>query len=79
MGTRKPGTMKIKNEVILGRIYRIYNDIDDMIYIGSTKQSIDKRFSQHMYDSKRPAMHHIKLIEPFNYEEYTNVGINMEY
>jgi group I intron endonuclease len=71
MGTRKPGTMKIKNEVILGRIYRIYNDIDDMIYIGSTIKPLVKRLGDHMYsyniNTNIELYHHIKKIGLHNF------------
>lgn len=32
-------------------IYKITNDIDDKLYIGQTKYSIDKRFREHCYDA----------------------------
>ena len=35
-----------------GFIYKIYNDINDKIYIGQTINSISKRFSAHISDAK---------------------------
>ena len=29
------------------RVYKIVNDVDDRIYVGSTKQRLPKRFSGH--------------------------------
>ena len=62
-----------------GKIYKIYNDINDKLYIGKTLSTIESRFKQHCYDctkkkyEKRPlynAMNkygkeffHIELIE----------------
>ena len=36
-----------------GKIYVIRNHCNDMVYIGSTTQSLSKRFSKHKCDSKR--------------------------
>lgn len=36
-----------------GYIYKIWNDINDKIYIGKTISSLDKRFNEHCADSKR--------------------------
>lgn len=68
-----------------GSIYKIYNDINDKLYIGKTVTSLEERFKQHVKDSKRRrnekrplynAMNkyginhfHIELIEKCNLEE----------
>jgi group I intron endonuclease len=49
MGTRKPTVMNIENDVIFGRVYKIYNIIDDEVYIGSTIQTLVQRWSEHLY------------------------------
>ena len=36
-----------------GKIYKIYNDVNDKLYIGKTVSSIEKRFQEHCYDSKK--------------------------
>ena len=36
-----------------GKIYKIYNDINDKLYIGKTVSSIEKRFQEHCDDSKK--------------------------
>ena len=36
-----------------GKIYKLINDVDDYIYIGSTKQPLYKRFDNHKYLSKK--------------------------
>ena len=36
-----------------GSIYKIYNDINDKLYIGKTVYSLEERFNQHVRDSKR--------------------------
>ena len=68
-----------------GRIYKIYNDINDKVYIGKTLDTIENRFNSHKKDSarekseKRPlynAMNkygidkfHIELIEECELED----------
>lgn len=67
-----------------GKIYKIYNDINDKLYIGKTLSTIEERFKQHCHDKtkrvyeKRPlynAMNkygdkyfHIELIEECDIE-----------
>lgn len=36
-----------------GKIYKIYNDVNDKLYIGKTVSSIEKRFQEHCDDSKK--------------------------
>lgn len=36
-----------------GKIYKIYNDVNDKLYIGKTVSSIEKRFQEHCNDSKK--------------------------
>ena len=36
-----------------GKIYKIYNDVNDKLYIGKTVSSIEERFQEHCYDSKK--------------------------
>lgn len=36
-----------------GFIYKIYNDVNDKIYIGQTISDLQTRFSQHKYDAKK--------------------------
>jgi len=56
--------MNIENEVIFGRIYKIYNIIDNKIYIGSTTQPLYIRLSQHLYDYKK---RQYKIINLYTY------------
>ena len=35
------------------KIYKIVNDVDDMVYVGSTYQKLERRWVFHMYDYKR--------------------------
>lgn len=61
-----------------GKIYKIINDVNDKIYIGSTKQTLSQRMTGHRKDSKTRTtpfysvvneigIHHFKiiLIKPF--------------
>ena len=41
--------INIKNDVIVGRAYKMYNSIDNYIYIGSTTLPLTKRLGDHMY------------------------------
>lgn len=36
-----------------GKIYKIYNDINDKLYIGKTLDTLESRFKQHKKDSKK--------------------------
>ena len=38
--------------MFVGIVYKIWNDVDDKLYVGSTKRSINDRYSHHKYDSK---------------------------
>jgi len=44
-----------------GRIYQILNHINDDIYVGSTTQSLSKRFSWHKGDSTKEKKQNYKL------------------
>ena len=46
------------------KIYKIVNSIDNLIYVGSTITSLNKRFSVHKYDAKRYP--NIKLYKHFS-------------
>jgi len=39
--------------MIYGRVYKIVNDVDDQIYVGSTVQALSMRMSGHRRDSKK--------------------------
>jgi len=66
MGSRKPNSIRIKGEVIIGRVYRIFNDIDNKVYIGSTIKPLAKRLGDHMYsyniNTNMDLYHHMRLI-----------------
>lgn len=51
------GTLLNKSEVtrivIMAYIYKITNDINDKVYVGKTKISIERRFSQHCRERKK--------------------------
>ena len=68
MGSRRGGIINIKNEVIIGRIYKITNKIDDMVYVGSTVKTLCKRLGDHMYDYKKGT--NMKL-----YEHFRQIGV----
>jgi len=41
--------VNIEGDVIVGRVYKMYNKIDNMIYIGSTTLPLTKRLGDNMY------------------------------
>lgn len=43
----------MEDRTMEGSIYKIYNDINDKLYIGKTVYSLEERFNQHVRDSKR--------------------------
>jgi hypothetical protein len=51
-----------------GKIYKIYNSIDKLIYVGSTIKPLNKRFTNHKYEAKRSP--NIKL-----YKHFAELGI----
>ena len=52
------------------KIYKIVNDIDDEVYIGSTCQPLSKRMAEHRASMKTKRDGKIKL-----YQHMTNVGV----
>lgn len=53
-------------EPIEGYIYRIDNDVDDRLYIGSTVRDPDTRFSEHSLDSESKCTKFYKFIREAN-------------
>lgn len=49
-----------------GFIYKIYNDLDDMIYIGQTNQTLLMRFKQHIREYKESRYAGRKLHQHFD-------------
>ena len=48
------------------KIYKICNDVDDEIYIGSTCQSLSQRMAEHRRTTKRPKMQNRKIYTKIN-------------
>ena len=65
MGARKANSMIILNEVIIGRVYKIFNIIDEKVYIGSTVKPLVKRLGDHIYsyniNTNMDLYHHFRL------------------
>ena len=49
-----------------GKIYKIYNDINDKLYIGKTLDTIERRLQKHKIDSKRARMEKRPLYNAMN-------------
>ena len=45
---------KITKDYSQGKIYRIINDINDYIYVGSTTEKLSRRMCRHRSDMKKP-------------------------
>jgi proline racemase len=70
-----------------GYVYRIVNDIDDEIYVGSTSQSLQNRFAGHVFAMTEGATHrlaekmrnmgvanfHIELLQNVHYSNVTEL------
>ena len=59
------------NKYEQGKIYKIINDVDDMVYVGSTIQLLRQRFSSHIYKTKKEnskLLNHIKLLGKDNFQ-----------
>lgn len=59
-----------------GKIYKIYNDINDKLYIGKTVSSIEKRFQEHCRDSKKERYEKRPLYNAMN--KYGNQYFHIE-
>ncbi|PSN56876.1 hypothetical protein C0J52_00657 [Blattella germanica] len=49
-----------------GRIYRIVNDVDDKVYVGSSKRQLKERMDQHKRASRQTKYAHIPLYMHMN-------------
>ena len=53
------------------KIYKIYNDIDNEIYVGSTCTSLSMRMVKHRCSAKQSRTQHYKL-----YQKMNEIGID---
>jgi hypothetical protein len=71
MTKRPTAIIPIEGEIMFGRIYKLYNVIDEMVYIGSTNKTLVKRLGDHMYaynkDERFELYKHMKEIGKQNY------------
>ena len=58
-----------------GKIYKIINNRDNLIYVGSTITSLRKRFNSHKHTSKTHG--HMKVYRHFNAIQWVNVSIQL--
>ena len=49
-----------------GKIYKIWNDVNDEVYIGSTCRTLIKRFADHLYCVRRKDRMHRPLYKLMN-------------
>ena len=61
----------IVNDIIIERVYNIFNLVDEYIYIGSTTKTLTKRWGDHMYslnkDENMKLFKHMQDIEISNF------------
>lgn len=62
-------------ETFTGRVYKIVNSRDSKIYIGSTKQSLEKRMNSHKSRHKKQEHKHPLLSEHFDLHGVENFTI----
>ena len=55
----------------MGVIYKIANTINGKIYIGRTQQKLDRRITQHKYDSKKGSLGIGAAIRKYGWENFT--------
>ena len=60
-----------------GKIYKITNDFNNDIYVGSTCDTLVKRFSNHKKDSKKEKKQHYSLYKLMNEIGYTRFRIQL--
>ena len=53
-------------DYVNGKIYKIVNNVNDEVYVGSTTQTLAKRFSVHKDDSKRESKNSALLYQVMN-------------
>jgi hypothetical protein len=72
MSNKKVRAINIENDVIIGRVYKLYDVIDNKIYIGSTTLTLIKRLGDHMYSynigTDMELYHHMRLIDLKNFK-----------
>ena len=55
----------------MGLIYKIANDINDKVYVGQTRQKLNKRINRHIFDSKKGSETYIhKAIRKYGWEHF---------
>ena len=61
----------------MGYIYQIVNDINEKVYVGKTELTIEKRWKQHLRDSKKENIKNRPLYKAINKygEEHFHISI----
>lgn len=62
--------MSMSRDYSKGKIYLIKNNVNDLVYVGSTTLPLGRRFKQHKDDSRKLDKQHWKL-----YEAFTSLGV----
>jgi hypothetical protein len=60
-----------------GKIYKIYSNQHDKVYVGSTVSSLSKRFSQHKEKYKKYLSSNYHYITSFDLMKYDDVSIDL--
>jgi hypothetical protein len=59
------------------RVYKIVNDIDDKIYVGSTKEKLSKRFGQHKSDYTKNKIKPRQISKKASFALFDKCGIEI--
>ena len=62
---------------MIGRIYKIYNDVNSKLYIGKTLDTLDNRFKTHINDSKNNTKNKRPLYNAMNKYGYDKFHIEL--
>ena len=60
-----------------GKIYKIFNTIDDDIYVGSTVETLQKRFTRHRCCSTKQRTQHFRIYQKMNDIGFDNFCIQL--
>ena len=60
-----------------GKIYKIFNTIDDDIYVGSTVETLQKRFTRHKCCSTKQKTRHFRIYQKMNDIGFDNFCIQL--
>jgi group I intron endonuclease len=70
MSTKKRAAKKVTIDYKNGQIYKVVNDVNDMLYIGSTCTTLSRRFSSHKQMSKTATSRHYAAMRELGVDRF---------